>query len=329
MNIDDYPYVLSDPILNEDGSIAHLGAIGTHEPPQIGTGLTTAIQFLESNIDEQGSTGQTSIPANVANETVKQVNERADDSYQMLFQNALQALRCACHTWIDAAKIIYFSNPRTLRIQNQDESFDMVKTLQYDVDQKKQEVSACVNDAKGKYDVIIKTNESFLSMKEAERQESLETLQYIDTTTEVGQMALLNVIINSTNANSKNIKKLAKVKQFEILLNNGIMPEVEDNSDSEILANLMKKRQNQKQQEDPNMVFAQAEMKKGVAQEQDSTVRAFDAETRRMKLGLDAHKQQFEVGKIVAETDAKRLEPIIKRQEQDMKQRETRKTATK
>ena len=310
MNVDDYAYLLSDPIRDVDGKITHLGPVGMHTPPQIGTGLTSVIEFLNNNIDEQGSTGQTSVSSNVASDTIEQVNQRADDSYQKLFQNALEAIRNACMVWLDAAKVIYFSKPRDLRIQNQDQSFSEIQTMQMGYDDSKGKVSFCILDGRGKYEVIIKTNESYLSMKEAMRRENLETLQYIDTNSELGQMALMNVILSGSSDLDANVKKLAKVKQFEILLNNGIMPEIENQAEQELLQKVITKLQQQAQQPDPNVILAEAEQTKADAEQADSKVRAYDAETRRMKLGLDAAKIHADIGKIRAETRAQNIESL-------------------
>lgn len=326
MNVEDYPYHLSDPVLNQDGTIAHLGKIGDHKPPELGSGLVGCMQFLESNIQEQGGSGQTSISNNISKETVRQVNDRADDSYQKLFQNAQHAVRQTCRIWLQGAQNIYFSDERTLRVQNEDSSYAQVKTMQYGLDQQNNEISACVNNGEGKYDVIIKTNESFLSVKEAEKQEAMDTLQYTNSETEVGEMALLNIILSSPSVTNESMIKLAKIKQFDIMINNGITPDPDDPQDKQLLEAHMKAKQQQQPQPSPEMIIAQAADKKANTEASgqqiklmNEQIKAYDAETKRMATILDMQKQGSEIKKLEAEAKAKDLEPLLKHHEMNLK----------
>ena len=314
MNVDDFAYYLSDPLKDQDGKIAHLGPTSMHEPPVIGTGLAGVISFLNSNVDEQGGTGQTSVSANVATATVQQVNDRADDSYQKLFQNAMQSIRSGCQTWIDAAKEIYFSNPRKLRMQNQDDTFSFVDTMQYGVDNT-DSISMCVNDGKGKYQVVIKTGQSYLSKKEAARTDALEVLQYTDTSSEVGQMALLDVILNSPSETNPNLIKLVKSKQFEILISNGIMPEVETPEDKQLIQ--ITQQRLQQAQATPEEMIAQAQVKKAEADKEKADavqrsvgVHEYDAQTKRLKVVQDATKLNADTQRLHAEAVKKTIETL-------------------
>ena len=300
-NVEDYPYLLSDPIMNPDGTIAHLGEVGRHEPPQIGSGLASVLQFLNENIADQGAEGQVDLPANVATETIQQINERIDDSRQMLFQNAFQTIRQACKTWMNAAQELYFSNPRTLRIQNKDQSFSTIQTMQMGYDPQSGMVSQTKNSGVGRYDVVIKTNESLKSVQEARRGEALEALQYTDTATPIGQLLLLEVVKNSKVSGDKNIKRLTITMQFKLMLDNGVMPQPEDETESQVLAQLIRQMQQQGQQQDPEVMIEQAQL--GIEQRNAET-RFYEAQTKRMQAHDQAHKQDYEIEKIQAETEA-------------------------
>ncbi|HHZ68767.1 MAG TPA: hypothetical protein EYN54_00460, partial [Methylococcaceae bacterium] len=166
-DIDNAAFVMSDPIRNEDGSIAHLGPISQTKPPELGSGLAAAGQLLDSTLTDMAGTGQSTLPSNVAADAVRQINERQDDTFQPLMQNSMQAIKACCEVWIDAAQLLYFSNAKSIRVIASDGSHSQVTTLEYGMDSN-ENYGPFKNAAKGKYTVQVKAGESYKAKKEAE-----------------------------------------------------------------------------------------------------------------------------------------------------------------
>ena len=120
-DIDNVPFVMSDPLTDKDGNIAHLGPIGMSQPPMIGTGLAAAGQFLEQNLQQAGGMGQASVPSNTSNEAIQNVNERQDDAFLPIVKNTLHSIKAQCEAWIPAAQTLYFTNQRRLRVLETEE----------------------------------------------------------------------------------------------------------------------------------------------------------------------------------------------------------------
>jgi len=301
--VEGYPYLLSDPIKDENGKIAHLGPVSIHSPPQIGSGLAGALDFLNNNITEQGGTGQTSVPANASAEAIQQVNDREDDSYQPMFQNAMQTIKAACEAWIPAAQKLYFTNQRQLRVQGPDDSYSRVTTLQYAVDPMNGQYGPFKNAARGKYDVIVKAGETHKAMKQAEKDDNLEILQYTDTATPKGQMILNNVILSTTGEGTEDARRIARFENLGIMLSMGIDPQPKNEEEQNYIQQLIQQQQAaaQQQQPDPLMIQALAQDKLANAELIDKQVDQFNAETKRIDTLAKVQESGAKIGKIQAE----------------------------
>lgn len=265
--VDNYPYLMTDPVKDSGGNITHMGPVGLHQPAQMGTGLQAAMQFLDANITQQGGTGQSTVPSNASADAIKQVNEREDDSYQPMFQNAMQSLKAACEVWIPAAKELYFTNERTIRLEGPDGSYSQVKTMQYEMDQESEQFGPFKNSCRGQYDVSIKVGESHKSKKEADRAANLEILQFTETNTPMGQMTLNNLILTTTGEDTADARRIARFQNLGIMLDMGIDPQPKTDEERKHLEGLIQQKQQaaQNPQPDAAMVMAQAEMLKGQA----------------------------------------------------------------
>lgn len=257
---ENYAYLMSDPVKDQSGNIAHMGPIAIHQPPQIGTGLAASLQFLNENMTEQGGSGQSTVSSNTSGEAIEQVNQRADDSYQPLFQNAMQSLKSACETWIPAAKELYFTNERSIRLEGPDGSYSQIKTVQYDFNESNDSYGPYKNAAIGLYDVTVKTGESHKSKKEADRQSNLEILQFADTSTPMGQLTLNNLIMTTTGEDTQDSRRIARFQNLEIMLGMGLDPQPKTDEERQYVESLIQRQQQQaQQQQDPQVMLAEAE----------------------------------------------------------------------
>lgn len=316
-DIDNAAFIMSDPVKNPDGSIAHIGPIGRQTPPQIGTGLAAAGQQLQSNLIEMAGAGQSSVPSNAAADAIKQVNERQDDSFQPLMQNSMAAIKAACEIWLDAAKVLYFSNKRSLRVQAEDGSYSQVETMGYDYNENG-EFGVFKNTAKGRYTVQVKTNESYKSKKEAELETTLKMLQFADTNSPQGQMLLNQAIISTTGEGGARARMVAKYQIIDTMLAMGLDPQPENDEETQYIQNKIQQIRQQAQQ-DPNIILAQAEaqarINEGQAALQNEVndananqIKMYDSETKRIDVMTKAQKAGVDIDNTIADTKGKYIE---------------------
>ncbi len=320
--IENHTFLLSDPVTDEDGKIAHLGPVSRHMPPQVGSGLAAGIQFLNQNMMEQSAAGQATLPSNTSSAAIQQVNERTDDAFLPLMTNASSSIRVACQTWIPAAQKLYFSNPTRLRVMEEDGSFSTVTTLEMGVDPIRQEYGPYKYSARGKYDVSVKQGESYRTKRGADRAAALEILQYASTDTPIGQLALMSAIQSTTGEGMADIRRMARMQQIQMMVQQA-MPlimagyplqelGIRTKEEQAIAQVTIQMAQQQMQQQNPNAQLAaaeaQARMMEGQAAMLDKQVDMFNAETKRLEAVTKAEKTGVDINKALVETQGIELE---------------------
>lgn len=291
-NIDNPAYLTTDSIKDANGNAIHHGPIAMHQPTQAGSGLMAALDYTGRAQAEASGAGQSTIPSSVSGEAVRQVNERQDDAFQPLYQNAMQATKALCKVWIFPAQVHYFSNQRSIRVEAPDGAISQVETLQNE--ERDGIIGPFKNSAPGKYDVTIKAGESHKSKKEADRADAVDILKYIDTNTPEGKMAVSLAIQSTTGEGTAPIRKMARWNDIKMMVAQGMDPNLktdEERQYAEQVAQQMQEAQQNQQQNDPLMIAAQGELMKGQAavknEENDAMKIQMDFAIKQKQLALD------------------------------------------
>tara|TARA_R100000951_G_scaffold61620_1_gene51768 strand:+ start:532 stop:2658 length:2127 start_codon:yes stop_codon:yes gene_type:complete len=311
-NIDKPAFLMSDPIKDKAGNIVQAGPIAINQPEQIGSGLAAALAYTQQAQAEASGSGQSTLPSSVSGEAVRQVNERQDDAFQPLMQNAMQATKALCNAWIYPAQVHYFSNPRSIRVEAPDGAISQVETLQNE--ERDGIIGPFKNSAPGRYDVTIKAGESHKSKKEADQADAIEILKYTDSSSIEGKMALSLAIQSTTGEGTASIRKMSRWNDIKMMMAQGMNPNLktdEERQYAEQVAQQMQAAQQNQQQNDPMMIAAQAEMGKAEAalknEENDAIQMQLDHQYKMAQLQLDQQKLQLqaqELGIKLQDSDA-------------------------
>lgn len=318
--VNNYPFLMADPIRDANGTPIHFGPTALHQPPQVGTGLASALQFLNQNIAEQSGNGQSTLPSNTSGAAIQQVNERTDDSTLPLFTNATATIRCLCKLWIPAAQKLYFTNQRKIRIQMEDGTYKTELTMQEEYIPE-YGYGPYRNSARGRYDVSVRQGESYRTKKDAERNAALEMLQYTPADTPLGQMMAMTAIQSTTGDGMADVRAMARRMQIQAMVQTS-MPLImagypldklglTDEEEVAIAQVMIQQAMQAQQQPNPQAQLAamegQARMMEGQAALIDKEVDRFNAETKRLDAMTKAQKAGFDANKIAAETEGQQL----------------------
>lgn len=318
--VKNFPFLMADPIRDGNNNPIHFGPTALHQPPQIGTGLASALQFLNQNIAEQSGNGQATLPSNTSAAAVQQVNDRTDDAFLPLFTNATATIRCLCKVWIPAAQKLYFTNSRKIRIQLEDGTYKSEMTLQ---EEYRPDVGygPYKNSARGRYDVSVKQGESYRTKKESERMAALEMLQYTPAETPLGQMMAMTAIQSTTGEGMADVRAMARRMQIQAIVQSSLplimagypldKLGLVDEEEVAIAQVTMQQIMQAQQQPNPQAMLAQAESQarvmEGQAAIQNELNDRFEAETKRMKVIIDGNKAGVDMQKTAAETEGQQL----------------------
>jgi hypothetical protein len=293
-DVENPPYLLTDPATTEQGQEV-IGPVAEHQPPQIGSGLQAAVQINSSIKQQHEGTGQSTLPANASAVAIQQVNERQDDRYQMLFQNSMYSIQAGAKVYIPACKQLYFSQPRNIRLLSIDGTFSMADTMQQDLSPDGLSYGPYKNAAQGDYEVQVQMDEAYKHKRAREHEEALKMLQYVDTQTPKGQMVLNQAILTTDSDASRDLKKLARMDNIDIMLSKGIQVKPENPEEEQYIQQKMQQMQQQAQQQDPQtqalIMQAQAEAQ---ARQMEGQAAIQNEQNDAVKNQMDQQKLQME-----------------------------------
>lgn len=261
-DLDNVPFVLSDIAYDKTGNPI-VGPIGQTQPPQIGTGLAAAGQFLNDQIQQGSAIGANTAPSNTSGEAIQQVNERQDDTILPAVKSITHSIKASCSTWIPAAQKIYFSKSRKIRVQEVDGNYSQVSTMEMTA-LPDGRIGPYGNNPIGKYSVSVKTGEAYKDSRKAQRETMIEMLNYVDSATDLGQMIAMSALTLTDGEGGDKVREIAKYKMIDTQIGMGVPINQQDFSEEELQYIQSKMMQIQEQQQqaamnDPMMMQAQAQ----------------------------------------------------------------------
>jgi hypothetical protein len=319
-DIDNLPYLVSDAVLDSNNNIVQAGPVAQHQPPQVGTGLVAAGQFLQQQLQEFSGTGQATLPANSSGEAVQAVNDRQDDAFLPIVKNILHSIKGTCECWIPAAQSLYFSQHRKLRVMEVDGKYGQVTTMEMAL-LPSGEYGPYGNTTPGKYTVIVEQGESYKDQRSAERETNLQMLQYAGTDTEFGQLLAMNAMTLTNGEGGDMMRKVARYKMIDMMISMQVPFEPENDEElqyvqvkSQQIAIAQQQAQAQQQQilQQTAMAEGQARLMEGQAAMQNEINDANQILINKQKVDNDTAKVQIEAAKAGVDIENKQADTVGK-----------------
>jgi Phage P22-like portal protein len=116
-DINDYKYLLAEPLRNPDGTVAHIGPLAYTKPPQVPPALAALIQVTEQDLSDVLGNPQNGeqVVSNVAEKTVQMIQDKLDMQTLIYAQNFAKALKRGAQVWLAMAKVLYSQKGRKMR----------------------------------------------------------------------------------------------------------------------------------------------------------------------------------------------------------------------
>lgn len=295
--IEDVPYLVSDiDRSNPNSPIA--GPIGFHQPPQIGTGLAAAGQFLGQQLAEENGIGQATTPANTSAQAINAVNERTDDTYLPMVRSIMHAIKAECEGYIPAAQTIYFSNPSKIRVMGRDGKSEFVATMEM-MQLPSGEYGPYGNNPRGLYTVNVKQGEAYKDNIEATIEQNLTLMQSVGSDTVAGQILAYQNMKLLNKLNDPIIDMISMAGQLELIASKGLPYEPQSEEEAKIMQMIQQRMSQQAQgaqAQQQAMLQAQLSAVEGEAQ-----ARVMEGQAALMNEQNDAVKNQVAVYKAQTE----------------------------
>lgn len=168
-NVDNNPYLLINPITNEEGQQVAAGPLGYTKPPVIPQALAALLQTTEADINDiLGNTGEADkMVSNTSGRAVEMIQERVDGQAYIYLSNFAKAMKRCGQIWLSMARDVYVEMDRRMKVIDSVGGVSHVTLGEEALSDDLQPVQKVDLQAASKFDVAVEVGPSSESRKQA------------------------------------------------------------------------------------------------------------------------------------------------------------------
>jgi len=303
-NLKNYPYLLVNPIKDQDGQMVPAGPLGYTKPPQIPPSTAALLQLTENDLNEilgNQKDGER-LQGNISTQTAELIQNNIDLQTYIYMSNFAKAIRRTGQVWLSMAKDIYVEEDRKLKTISSAGEVSQVQIM------KPAAVGASTrfdNDLSlARFDVSVEVGPSSATQRSAVVR-SLSELLKAPLDPETSQTLMFMIMTNLEGEGLGDIRAYFRKK----LVRQGVMtPTPEEKAELE--------QEQQNTPPDPNAVYleAAAEKERSQAANYQADIQLKDAkaqESAAKTLETFANIDMAKIDKLLAVVD--RMGPLIEK----------------
>lgn len=197
-NLKDYPYLLINPITDQNGNQTVSGPVAYTRSPAIPPAMAALLQVTEQDMqDILGSPQQADkMVSNISGKAVEMIQQRLDMQTFIYMSNFAKAMKRCGEIWLSMAKEVYVEEGRQMKVITDNGDTDSVTLMQPTIDQETGEVKMANDLGAAKFDVDVDVGPSS-SSKRAATVRALTGMMQItqdpETLQVLGAMAMMNM----------------------------------------------------------------------------------------------------------------------------------------
>jgi hypothetical protein len=306
-NLKDYPYLLINPITDQNGNQAVSGPVAYTKSPQIPPAMAALLQITETDMQDilGNQQGADKMVSNISGKAVEMIQARVDGQAYIYMSNFAKGMKRCGEIWLSMARDIYTEEKRKMKTVAATGEAGMVELMQPSIDQETGEVVMENDLSSATFDVIADVGPSSSSKRQATVRAltgMLSITQDPETAQVLTAMAMMNMEGEGVgDANAYFRKKLLRM---------GVVEPTEEEA-KDLMAEMQGKPQ------DPNAMYLQAAAEEATAkaaQARANTVKTVaDAELSRAKT-LETLGKVDETAQNMALTNAEAVQEILRGQ---------------
>ena len=306
-NLKDYPYLLVNPITDQNGNQTVTGPVAYTRSATIPPAMAALLSITEQDMQEilGNPQGADKMVSNTSGKAVEMIQTRVDMQTFIYMSNFAKGMKRCGEIWLSMAKEIYIEDKRKMKTIAPTGEAGMVELMRPTIDQ---ETGAVVHEndlSSATFDVVAEVGPSSSSKRAATVRAltgMLQITQDPETQQVITAMAMMNMEGEGiSDANAYFRKKLLRM---------GVVKPTDDEAE-ELMAEM------QGQPQDPNATYLQAAAEEATAkaaQARASTVKTVaDAELSRAKT-LETLSQVDETAQKRAMANAQAVQEIMQNQ---------------
>ena len=306
-NLKDYPYLLINPITDQNGNQVVSGPVAYTKSAAIPPAMAALLQITETDMQDilGNPAGADKMVSNISGKAVEMIQARVDGQAFIYMSNFAKGMKRCGEIWLSMAKDIYIENKRKMKTIAPTGEAGMVELMQPSIDQETGEM-VMINDlTSATFDVIADVGPSSSTKRQATVRAltgMLQITQDPETAQVLTAMAMMNMEGEGIgDANAYFRKKLLRM---------GVVKPT-DMEAEELMAEM------QGQPQDPNAMYLQAaaenETAKAAKARADTVETVASAELKRAQT-LETLGKVDETAQNMALTNAEAVQQILQGQ---------------
>jgi hypothetical protein len=306
-NLKDYPYLLINPITDQNGNQAVSGPVAYTRSAAIPPAMAALLQITETDMQDilGNPAGADKMVSNISGKAVEMIQARVDGQAFIYMSNFAKGMKRCGEIWLSMAKDIYIEDKRKMKTIAPTGEAGMVELMQPNIDQETGEMVMANDLTSATFDVIADVGPSSSTKRQATVRAltgMLQITQDPETAQVITAMAMMNMEGEGiSDANAYFRKKLLRM---------GVVKPT-DNEAEELMAEM------QGQPQDPNAMYLQAaaenETAKAAKARADTVETVASAELKRAQT-LETLGKVDETAQNMALTNAEAVQQILQGQ---------------
>ena len=311
-NLKDYPYLLINPITDQNGNQAVSGPVAYTKSAQIPPAMAALLQITESDMQDilGNPQGADKMVSGMSGKAVEMIQTRVDMQSYIYMSNFAKGMKRCGEIWLSMAKELYIEDKRKMKTIAPTGEAGMVELMRPTIDQETGEIKMENDLSSATFDVVADVGPSSTSKREATVRSltgMLQLTQDPETAQVITAMAMMNMEGEGlSDANAYFRKKLLRM---------GVVKPSEDEA-QELMAEM------QGAPQDPNAMYLQAAAEEATAkaaQARASTVKTVaDAELSRAKtvqtlsnIDMDSQDHAMNLAKEIGGVIQQETQPVV------------------
>lgn len=253
-NLKDYPYLLINPITDQNGNQAVSGPVAYTRSPAIPPAMAALLQITEQDMqDILGNAQQADkMVSNISGKSVEMIQSRLDMQTFIYMSNFAKGMKRCGEIWLSMAREVYSEDGRKMKAITASGDVQAVELMKPMVDQETGEIILQNDLSSASFDVDVEVGPSS-SSKRAATVRALTGMMAITSDPETSQVLQAMAMMNMEGEGISDVRDFFRKK----LVRMGVVEPTE--AEAEELAAMLQGQQ------DPNAIFLQAAAEEAIA----------------------------------------------------------------
>jgi len=253
-NLKDYPYLLINPITDQNGNQAVSGPVAYTRSPAIPPAMAALLQITEQDMqDILGNAQQADkMVSNISGKAVEMIQSRLDMQTFIYMSNFAKGMKRCGEIWLSMAREVYSEDGRKMKAITASGDVQAVELMKPMVDQDTGEIILQNDLSSASFDVDVEVGPSS-SSKRAATVRALTGMMAITSDPETSQVLQAMAMMNMEGEGISDVRDFFRKK----LVRMGVVEPTE--AEAEELAAMLQGQQ------DPNAIFLQAAAEEAIA----------------------------------------------------------------